>query len=370
MCSGGSFLMAVVSLSSVSLFLLLLLYNLLSFSSSSSSAPSPPISSLISPSLLINWTYYPPDITPRYGILMAGTRNQFHNESSAHITICIAKLYAIKHQYAFAVHQNLGVIHHRSYGRCSAHHMSPWNKIPLIQRYLTEVEVLIWIDLDGIIQRMETPLESMIPLVWNQSGCNSFRDIREYGKDIPKIDPQHLPGSAPEPFLWVTLDMNVKYSVNVNTAVIALRRTPISFQFLQRVWDAGSDPKLFHQFDPYWDQKTLCTGYWGWPWEQGGIWSVLRDPNVTEYLQGSCILPHRGRQSINSVTDQWGDGRAGPDRPFILHHPRADLRYWLVSLMIKNILPLAVVQQECHESVGKKYKEVMTEERRTPGYLR
>jgi hypothetical protein len=245
--------------------------------------------------------------------------------------------------------------------------MSPWNKIPLIQRYLTEVEILIWIDLDGIIQRMESPLESVIPLVWENSGCNSFFDVRELGKNIAPIAPQHLPGTGPEPFLWVTLDMNVKYPVNVNTAVVALRRSPISFRFLQRVWDAGDNPNLFHEFDPFWEQKVpACMGYWGWPWEQGGIWSVLRQSNETgaeEFLQGTCILPHRGGRSINSVTDQWGDGRVGPDRPFILHHPQTEMRYWLVSLMIKHTKPLVLVQRECHPSVGQRYIDVMQEAR-------
>lgn len=301
---------------------------------------------------------------------MAGTRNNFYNKSSAYITLCIAKLYAIQHQYAFVYHKNLGAINKRSYGSCNSHNMSPWNKIPLIQRYLLEVEILIWIDLDGVIQQMNTPLDMMLPVSWNNSACNSFHYLRELGRDINIQNSSNLPGTASEPFLWVTLDINVRYSVNINTAVLAIKRENISFRFLRDVWDVGNDPELFKRFDPEWSDKLPCMSYWGWPWEQGGIWAVLQNPSHIKYLQGTCILPHRTGKAINSVTDQWQDGRISTDRPFIIHHPQARIGYWLVALMIKYMKPLVLVQQHCHPSVVDVYKEVLSEWKQAGRYAR
>jgi hypothetical protein len=292
---------------------------------------------------------------------MAGTKNLFHNKSSAYISVCIAKLYAMQHQYAFSFHTNLGEVNSRHYGSCSSRQMSPWNKIPLIQQYLSAVEILIWIDLDGVIQRMKVPLDQILPNFSKQSACNSYSDPRELGKEIDFTNPSNLPGSASEPFLWVTEDLNVRYSVNINTAVLAIRNHELAFHFLEDVWDAGADPDLFKRYDPEWDLKEPCVGYWGWPWEQGGIWSVLRQSQVSgyRYLQGTCVLPHHGGHSLNSVTDQWRDGVASSDRPFILHHSVADLGYWLVSMMVKEMKPLLLIRQECHPSVGERYEQHM-----------
>jgi hypothetical protein len=344
--------MATVTFLFLSLFLSpLLIHSTLPLSSSPLYPhPHPPT---------LRWTYYPPNTTPKYGILMAGTRDLFHNHSSAYISICIAKLYAMQHQYAFSYHKNLGRVTTRRYGRCNSTHMSPWNKIPLLQRYLTAVEVLIWIDLDAVIQRMDVPLDQILPNSWKGSACNTYSDLRELGREIRINNSLNLPGSAQEPFLWITEDVSVRYPVNINTAVLALKRNDLAFHFLQDVWEAGQDPNLFKRYDPLWESKEPCVGYWGWPWEQGGIWSVLQASQVKgpPYLQGSCVLPHRGGQSLNSVTDQWQDGRAGSDRPFILHHSKVDLTYWLVYTMIKSMKPLALVRQVCHPSVGERYEE-------------
>ena len=99
--------------------------------------------------------------------------------------------------------------------------------------------------------------------------------------------------------------------------------------------------------------------YWGWPWEQGGVWSVLKDSNQLRYLQGACLLPHRGRYALNSIFDQWKDGISSYSRPFILHNPSNGFDYWLIYLMRKYFKSLLTIEEVCHSSVSLRYKEII-----------
>lgn len=308
----------------------------------------------------INWDYYPKDILPKYGIIMASTKTKLELDSRYYIPICIAKLYALHYKYAFTFYDDLGGVNNRGYGKCSSYNMSAWNKIPLMEKYLNDVEVLVWIDLDAIITRFDVSLDQILPSKWEGSSCNLFNDIRELGTDIDISNQKQRPGLAFEPFFWVTIDINPMYSININTAVMAIKRGDLGQKFLKEVWKTGNNPNLFKEYDPNWETKSLCVNYWGWPWEQGGVWSVLKDSKQLQYLQGTCVLPHRGKDALNSIFDQWKDGISNPYRPFILHNPSSnEFEYWLIYIMRRYFKSYLDLQQVCHSSIPKRYKEII-----------
>jgi hypothetical protein len=277
-------------------------------------------------SLSLKWDYYPKsngkqsNVLPKYGIVMGGSSDLFHMKNSyANYTTCIAQIYARRFNYAIYIEKNLELISSRQYDGCN---MIAWNKIKLIQNYIKDVDYLIWIDLDGFILRYNTSLDFFIKnKIINQSDClPSIHDTLGYA--IKHYNDSNLPGASEQPFLWLSEDINPNYAVNVNTAVMVLRRCKQTDLFLHKVWDIGTDINAFKKHDIAWKDKIKCQGYYGWPWEQGAIWDILSDSLDTSYLQGTCILPNQGNKGLNSVTSNIFDSfhlkRYG--KPFILHH--------------------------------------------------
>ena len=264
-------------------------------------------------------------------------------------SLCMSLLYARRHDYAFHISFDLTKEHNRSYANCSAGSMSAWNKIPLLQRLINDVDVIVWMDLDTLISddSFAIGLDKFLPVhIHSQSEClpSSSADYLEgmyipskigTGEGVVRADgkptTRHMGtavahyslddmfGADTEPFLWVSQDLNPEYAVNLNTAVMAIRACPLALAFLQAVWEAGADPSYFkrstsihnplypvsanscYRFDPMWYVKEPCSGYWGWPWEQGGIWGVLSDPARGRFRRGTCIRPHRGPFTLNTV---------------------------------------------------------------------
>ena len=303
------------------------------------------------------WTYYPAgERRAKYGIVTAGTPDRFFNFDEqpppATYSTCMAQLYARQHGYAFFVHKDLGAVNNRSYGNCKSQQMSPWNKVALVKQYLIDVDILLWVDLDGFFQNFSRPLEEALPMdvsrnPWLCRPSNAThlgRAIRDYASN-------DLPGSSP-PFLWLSSDVSAEYSVNVNSAVFALRQCEMAFTFLDAVWKVGDDKHAFKRHDFLYTMKWPCKQYWGWPWEQGGMWDVLSGKNRS-YLRSTCVLPNVGVTGLNTVIDRSNDpGKNDPvvlDRngPLIVHHPKHAAVDWMWRHIREGSFTIADVESIC-----------------------
>jgi hypothetical protein len=143
-----------------------------------------------------------------------------------------------------------------------------------------------------------------------------------------------------------------------------------AFDFLQRVWEVGNDVNTFKKHDPWWRLKTPCTDYWGWPWEQGGIWDVLADSSRLEFLKGTVFLPSKGMHALNSVTDN--DMIPGDEFPFVLHgkgsNEMLSFRYITRTLLgvlevsherLKQECPVVVQNQQMFVNVSRHYSTIL-----------
>ena len=306
------------------------------------------------------WDYFPTNRSngePLYGIVMAGTTEKFRKNlgllgSDQYVSPCISKLYAMKHNYAFALIENLEDINYRKYPPCNT--FPQWNKVKVMEMYIMDVDILLWIDLDAVIAQFDTPLTAVLPNNMAESACSSMiSDVREFGRGITSQDRRDLPGAANESFFWATADINAaEYDLNLNTAVMALRRGPMARTFLKLLWDIGDNPEAFQRHDKKWRKKKQCKGYYGWPWEQGGVWDVLLNKSHVDMLRGTCMLPHVGPKALNSILDYWKDGEVHPGRPFITHKPHLTSAEVLRAFSRNFDVNPAVIRQHCHRSVA------------------
>lgn len=311
-----------------------------------------------------NWDYYPltsPSSSsnrlqtrPMYGIMMGGTSDLFNSVaaqadvshdnsilSAMMVSTCVAKLYAMNHGYAFKLVRNLESVSNRKYGNCSADRMSAWHKIQLVRTFLHDVDCLLWLDLDALIVRPTIPLDSMLNAQHRETG-----DLGAWMCAQTGVDAHHrnITGSSLSPFFFASRDINPRYKINLNTGVFAVKNTPIAFDFLQRVWEVGDNPEYFKKHDMWWRLKTPCEGYWGWPWEQGGVWDVLADASQLRFLRGTVFLPSEGRHALNSVIDN--DLKPGDDFPFVLHGKGSN-EVLSVLYLTKTLLEVLGASQSC-----------------------
>lgn len=237
-----------------------------------------------------------------------------HDVSSVTVTTCIAKLYAMNMGYAFKLVTNLENVSSRIYGPCPAEKMSAWHKIQLVRTYLPDVDYILWLDLDALIVRPTITLDNILNPLYKETTDLGAWMCASKGQDAYH---RSITGSDVDPFFFASKDINPRYNINLNTGVFAVKNSPLAFDFLKRVWEVGDDVNAFKKHDPWWRHKTPCTDYWGWPWEQGGIWDVLADSTHLEFLRGTIFLPSEGEHGLNSVTDS--DLVPGDDFTFILH---------------------------------------------------
>ena len=132
------------------------------------------------------WKHYPQQREEGktfYGIVTGGTRKFFPSDSIAKpkadtkdiiYSTCIAQLYAVRHGYAFYLEKEMEYVNNRTYGSCTSLEMSAWNKIPLLQSLIEDVDVIVWLDLDTIITENSfvSPLDNFLPQkITQQSEC-------------------------------------------------------------------------------------------------------------------------------------------------------------------------------------------------------
>ena len=295
------------------------------------------------------WDYYPPISRATYGIIMAGTSDKFsgYNCIENLVSPCIAKIYAERHKYAFKLVRNLEHIDSRKYGPCKP--FPQWNKIKLLTKYIDDVDILLWIDLDAVITRLDTPLDAIIPDSFAHSACLTHANATILGSTVASNSKADSPGAVPAPFFWTTIDVNPLYSVNINTGVMALRSGDLAHVFLERVWSVGDNPYSFEKHDVEYLSKAPCSAYYGWPWEQGGVWDVLGNRSDRRFLRGTCVLPSDGPRSLNSVEDRYFDGEVNAERPFILHKPKVYLPALFQSILHAATVPQDVVGDTCRQ---------------------
>jgi hypothetical protein len=319
-----------------------------------------------------DWDYYP-DCKGKckYGIVMGGTPNLFEHQgdrlSEPGYSACIASLYARHHGYAVVIHRDLGSLSNRTYGECSSQQMSPWNKILLLQKYLPDVENLVWLDLDALINdgSFTLPISTFLPSIplSSQKKClprwNGLTNTTNYGFRLRNKKISHLPGFKKKPFLFLGEDISREYAVNVNSAILVIRNVPKAHQFLEDVWNSGNDEGMFKRYDISWRSKVPCTGYWGWPWEQGGIWEILSIDSA-KYLSSICILSKTDRYVFNNIH---GDPELPPLQSpkenqriyFAYHHSRIGARYVLKRLMVLQYITSEMIKDVCKTFVAPPY---------------
>jgi hypothetical protein len=320
-----------------------------------------------------DWDYYPNSKGKcKYGIVMGGTPNLFEGYrdhlSEGGYSACVAQLYARHHGYAFTLHKDLGSLSNRTYGSCSSREMSPWNKILLLQKYLPDVEALIWLDLDALINdgSFTLPITTFLPSspLRSQGAClprwKGHANTSAYGTRLKHMKLSYLPGSKKKPFLYLGEDLSPHYAINVNSAILVLRNVPKAKQFLEDVWSVGNDPEMFKRYDTNWDSKEPCVGYWGWPWEQGGIWETL-SIQPAKYLASTCILSRTGRYVLNNIN---GDvelpliRNKSPNQEtitFAFHHTSVNARYMLKRLIEAGYITSKLIQERCKTFVPPPY---------------
>lgn len=224
------------------------------------------------------WSYYPPGRKAHYGIVMGGTSNMFKQNQGGNIphvnfSVCLAMLYARRHDYAFYLSSDLASENNRTYGNCTSGQMSAWNKIPLLRKLINDVNIIVWIDLDAILSddSFTIGLDKFLPRPTRQSDClpvssadyfegiyisrnNSFFNTTpaasttpHMGTSVSNFNLTDMFGSSEDPFLWAAQDLNPLYAVNLNTAVLAIRRCPLALQFLDDVWNLGNNISYFHR---------------------------------------------------------------------------------------------------------------------------
>jgi hypothetical protein len=324
----------------------------------------------------IDWDYYPDchGGKCKYGIVMGGTPNLFEMQgdrlSESEYSACVAHLYARHHEYAFVMHRDLGSLSNRTYGECSSKEMSPWNKILLMSKYLKDVENLIWLDLDALINDASflLPISTFFPSLplSSQKKClprwEGLTNTTNYGTRLKNKKISQLPGFKKKPFLFLGEDISPDYAVNVNSAILVIRNVPKAVQFLQDVWNSGNDADMFKRYDPSWRSKLPCTGYWGWPWEQGGIWEIL-SIDSKKYLSSICILSRSDQYVFNNVHGEpelpplQSEGFQRKNRQifFAYHHTRISARYMLKRLMVIKYITSAMIKDTCKTFVAPPY---------------
>jgi hypothetical protein len=322
-----------------------------------------------------DWDYYPNSKGKcKYGIIMGATPDRLVEDrdrdrlSEGGYSACIAQLYARHHGYAFTLHRDLGSLSNRTYGACSSQEMSPWNKILLLQKYLPDVESLIWLDLDALINdgSFALPITTFLPSLplSSQGAClprwTGHANTTSYGSRLRNMKLSYLPGYKKKPFLYIGEDVSPQYPINVNSALLVIRNVPKSKQFLEDVWKSGNDPALFKRYDLAWTNKVPCTGYWGWPWEQGGIWETL-SMQPAKYLASSCILSRTGRYVLNNVHGEvelppiHDSTQSRRTITFAFHHTHANARYMLKRLMEARYITSQLIQDRCHTFIAPPY---------------
>jgi len=225
---------------------------------------------------VINWTYFPP--SPRLGIVTGGSPHEFADGNFASKTAIIFLKYAKRKGYALYVDKDIA--------RHSTRHQN-WNKLHIMHQLIDDVPLLVWMDTDIVLTRLDVSLEVLL----RQAACkgaNQGRWEQFFSKE-----------ANDDTFLWMSADTRNggfdQYSVNAAPGMMALRSGPLAKEFLEKVWHVGDQPLYFLHH-----KAAAREGDEGeWPYEQGAVWDVLAG-NPSRYMARTCLPPVGYLQSVTN----------------------------------------------------------------------
>lgn len=220
----------------------------------------------------------------RVGVVTGGTSDLFGGGGEAYgdATACLLRRLAQRRGYAFYAE--------RALQRFGADRPVAWQKIRLLAERLMDVDLLVWVDADVAWTATEADLadvflrELSTPAACiGHLGQSKWEGVAGVGVNSSGID---ATGGI---FFWASADVRPKqHNMNLNSAVIAIRSGGESRRFLAAVWEEGNDLFGFTKYNPHWRKQPVGHHYWGWPFEQGGIWAVLeREPS---FLRHACVV--------------------------------------------------------------------------------
>lgn len=249
----------------------------------------------------------------RVGLVSGGSSDLYGGTPKAYgdATGCLLRLFAQRRGYALYIE--------RAMQRLGLDRPVAWQKIRLLAERLADVDLLVWIDadvawtasdadlVDTFLRRLSTPEACVGNLGqerWTGIAGANTKEHRSLG--------ERDDGAV---FLWVSADVRPKQtqSMNLNTAMIALRAGDDSRRFLDAVWAEGDDPESFHQHNRGWRKQPPGHHYYGWPFEQGGIWSVLG--RYDALLRRTCVTAVGALHSVQYHLWQPGTPTLGVHMP-------------------------------------------------------
>lgn len=222
---------------------------------------------------------------PQLALVTGGTSDVWSSDFGR-VQLALLKQYAQRHKYMLFVERNLT--------RFSPTHHPAWNKILLLRDLLrayapSALPILLWIDVDVIISDMRV---GVLDLLLGLRHCDVGLGQKRWAPYLARSDGgarQEGAVRSSSTSLWFGRDSNEYFLINVNTGLMGLRNDAVAREFLEAVWATHRiDPEGFKRHDPFWARKRPTSPYYGWPWEQGGVWDVLAaEPH--RFLAASCV---------------------------------------------------------------------------------
>ena len=232
------------------------------------------------------WAHRPVSTT-LLGLVTGGTHNLFGLGTLGEASSCLLQAYAEQHLYALYVERNMT---HWALDRTAA-----WGKLRLLQYLLyshPKLPIVAWIDMDIVITDLSVPLLDRLLHMPNcthgllgDSVESSLATGSAFNNQTQWAN--RLAATGESSIFWVGRDVNERYALNVNTGMFALRNSKLALEFLNAAWSFGDDPNHFKRHDFNWMAKSSDDPYYGWPFEQGGMWDAwTASPRL---LQQLCV---------------------------------------------------------------------------------
>lgn len=120
-----------------------------------------------------------------------------------------------------------------------------WLKIRAIQKYLPQVELLIFMDLDVFIMDVTRNAKDLFPLHRGAASCSATpvpqdADLTPEGLEEGERDILFWAGEAGSDHFDSGVKKMFNFALNLNDGLVAFRNHPRSFSFLQAVWEEGN----------------------------------------------------------------------------------------------------------------------------------
>ena len=218
-----------------------------------------------------------------FGIVLLYTPNI---ASYAYASSHLIRQYCSRHNYAF--------LEHTARLTDDTARSAPWDKLLAVAKYLDALDVVVWMDADVFITNPAVRLDAVL---FDSHPSSSFW----FSYDAGPWDFDYYTNTWLHQFGGVYRGWDA--GLLPNTGVMAFRgeksnRTATaSRRLLSDAWDVPSN--LYEKLDPQAKIKDKSDPYFGWPWEQGGIWYALN--TNPEHRERAAMLHNR---AMNSFPEQ------------------------------------------------------------------